>query len=731
MNGLDFTFSDLIAGYVTDYDATKDTFTLRTVDDRDFRVRLTSTTFAELVRNLGEAYHDATSQLRGMIEPGRFLFAYGIFYPGEGEAGAAAFEAKHIVLLGRQPDEFRFESQDWWIKQIRQLVDFDLRSEFGGQSFDFRSYRTNLSINGDKLPSGRQETDTLSRMVYGFASAYMLTGEDRYLEAAEDGVAYMRQHMRFVDNTEGISYWYHAIDIQPDGSDKKIFSSEFADDFDAIPCYEQIYALVGQAQTYRITGDRRILEDIEKTINLFHRHFEDTTNFSNGTPRRGYYSHLDPINLSPLSPSLDDGGRGNRDRKNWNSVGDHIPAYLINLYLATANSTYADFLEDLADTVVKQFPDYQDSPFVQERFHGDWTPDREHGWQLNRAIVGHNLKIAWNLMRVNSLRPKAAYVELAEKIAALMPTVGGDLQRGGWYDTVERSLEPGQERHRLTWHDRKAWWQQEQGILAYLILDGVFQKPEYERHARQSAAFYNAWFLDNDSGSVYFDVLANGMPYALGTERQKGSHSTGYHAAELAYLAAVYSNLLITGQPLDLYFKPRPDSWPDGMLRVAPDLLPPGSVKLMQVWINGVEHSDFDPAGLTVKLPTGLDAMKVRVRLVPSKTTFSADVLDTADGTTRIALAGSLGPEGLPQLREQIEAALASNPSALLLEVNDLVYLCPEGVRYLAVVKQNQAGNFALSFTGVRGQVLEALKAGEFDQEVKLQQVEPSLEPTS
>ena len=63
--------------------------------------------------------------------------------------------------------------------------------------------------------------------------------------------------------------------------------------------------------------------------------------------------------------------------------------------------------------------------------------------------------------------------------------------------------------------------------------------------ARYAAAFYNAWFLDHDAGAVYFNVLASGIPYLLGTERLKGSHSmSAYHNTELCYLAAVYTNLL-------------------------------------------------------------------------------------------------------------------------------------------------------------------------------------------
>ena len=92
--------------------------------------------------------------------------------------------------------------------------------------------------------------------------------------------------------------------------------------------------------------------------------------------------------------------------------------------------------------------------------------------------------------------------------------------------------------------------------------------------AREAAAFYNAFFLDYDEGAVYFNVLANGIPYLLGTERQKGSHSmAGYHSFELAYLATVYTNLLITKEPMDLCFSPCPGGLKDGILRVSPDIL--------------------------------------------------------------------------------------------------------------------------------------------------------------
>ena len=601
-----FTFSDLIAGAVTGFDGERDSFGLRTADGREFEIALTPTSYAELVRNLGEPYVDATGQMRDMLAPGRYLFAYGVFYP-EGDGDAPRFEAKHIVFVGRTPYDFLFERPDWWIIQVRSLADFYLRAQFGGEEIDYRNYRTTLTLEGVRATTHRQETDTISRLVYGFATAYLLTGEDRFLEAAEKGVGYLRDHMRMVDMGQGIAMWVHGIDVSGE-SERKVMGSEFGDDIDAIPAYEQIYALAGPAQTYRVTGDPLIMRDVEMTHELFNRFFLDREG-------GGFYSHVDPITFSPHAEMLGH----NRSRKNWNSVGDHAPAYLINVWLATEEERYLDFLERTMDTIVGRFQDYDASPFVQERFHRDWSHDQEWGWQQNRAVVGHNLKIAWNLMRVHSARPHDEYVELARHIADIMPAVGSDQQRGGWYDVMERQLGEGQEWFRFVWHDRKAWWQQEQSILAYLILAGTQDADRYLPHARNASAFYNAWFLDHDAGGVYFNVLANGLPYLLGTERYKGSHSmSGYHAFELCYLAAVYTNLLVMRQPLTLHFKPQANAFEGGPLRVAPDILPKGSVRIEEVWVDDRPYRDFDAEALTVTLPPD-QQVRVRVKLVPTQ----------------------------------------------------------------------------------------------------------------
>jgi mannose/cellobiose epimerase-like protein (N-acyl-D-glucosamine 2-epimerase family) len=597
-----FSFSDTVAGYV---EARRgDRVQLRTIDGQSVTVHLTATTYAQQVRNLGQPYRDATGRLDELLVPGVLLFSYGPVYPDQDGLHFQATQLTFVTEPGMAPP---YRAAGWWTDQLRQLARFYRTSQFGDRRIDFADYRTEIRSSGEKTTRHVQETDTLSRMVYGMATSYLLTGEDDFLDVAQSGSRYLHDHLRFADPVEDVVYWYHGVDVEGP-REHRFFASEFGDDYRSIPAYEQIYALVGLVQTYRLTGDPELLADIEGTMRLFERFFAD--------PKLGgYYSHIDPVTLSPHHDSLGP----NRSRKNWNSVGDHAPAYLFNLFLATGDDRYRRMLEHTFDMIVTHLPDRsaEPSPFVFERFHADWTPDREWGWQQDRAVIGHNLKIAWNLMRMNTALPKPEYRALAERIGDTMPAVGRDPRRGGWYDMVERMPEAG--RHAFAWHDRKTWWQQEQAILAYLALGGHTGQERFLRHADESSAFYNAFFLDHDEGAVHFSVLADGLPYHVGNERLKGSHAMSmYHKSELCFLAEVYTRLLVQEEPLTLWFRPEANAdYPQRLLRVAPDVLPAQRVVLESVRIDGAPYEDFDAQAMTVNLPPSAARLTVQARLRP------------------------------------------------------------------------------------------------------------------
>jgi anti-anti-sigma factor len=346
------------------------------------------------------------------------------------------------------------------------------------------------------------------------------------------------------------------------------------------------------------------------------------------------------------------------------------------------------------------------------------------------------MKVAWNLTRIHHLKPNDKYVWFARRIVEEMFKWGTDGQRGGIYDMVERNRQPGEDFHRLVWHDRKAWWQQEQAILACMIMAGSLQDARYTKLAREYSAYYNAWFPDKDSGGVYFNTLANGVPYLLDTERLKGSHSmSGYHSFELCYLAAVYGNLLVTKQPMDFYFKPQPGALKDNILRVAPDLLPPGSVRIGEVWINGERHTDFDPDGLTVKLPearsdaahplkyrpnwmgnprmlptTTQEELRVRVRLIPAGVGFDIFVESDADMTV-LTLGGNIDDAAEPALKAHLDRVIAARPNRLVIRAENLESISPRSVRALSFSRAKMDLDDDVFIVGVNDAVRSACDA--------------------
>jgi hypothetical protein len=442
-----------------------------------------------------------------------------------------------------------------------------------------------------------------------------------------------------------------------------IMPSENPDDRGAIPLYEQIYALAGLCQLYRINQDWEILEDVARTIRVFEDFYKDDPKFGYGGTG-GYFSHIDYATLRPDVEALGQ----NKLRKNWNSVGDHIPAYLINLMLALQplplggkDSGLAErllrrcrrILDETTDLILTKFPD-DTSRFVNERFHADWTPDHDWGWQKNRGIVGHNFKIAWNMTRAahyyagEAARLRAdgdaagaaaldgrvaSFHKLAADLTANMTAVGIDQMRGGCFDAMER--QPADGPVDFTWGNTKDFWQQEQAILAYLIVYGTTRDSEHRKLAREMMAFWNQYFLDHDNRGVFFRVTDDGSPVIQGTYSQKAGHSVaGYHSFELNYLAHTYLRVYVhphgkvrtpTGdspfpaveQNFCLFF--RPDArCAHTTLNVLPDFLPPGAVEIARVTVGGVEQNKPPPGHFQIDIPPDLLGTQVVVEFRPT-----------------------------------------------------------------------------------------------------------------
>ena len=558
---------------------------------------------------------------------------------------ANKIEVRTVFLLydqqGKQISESKgnlvIENPQWWVDMIDALGNTWFNNFFADGTVDFTRYRTDLNeLFQPKTES--QEVAVLSRLLYGYSVAYQLTGKEKYLTALREGVKYQRDTFRY--SVPGGKYvlWCSYYD----GTNAHLPSNS-GDDSGTIPLYEQIYALAGMTMFYRITGDLETLQDIFATVDAFDHFFLDKSAYG------GYFSHLEPCSLKPDAESLGI----NKAKKNWNSVGDHVPAYLINLICALQGKPeFQDRLEKLetmlihvTEDIITHFPTPAGDPndtskLVRERFYQDWSYDDTYSWQQDRGIIGHNLKIAWNLTRVAfhlgseqaDLRTKC--LTLARTLAVDMDEIGGiDKFRGGCFDCVERNPKPGYDLE-FTWLSTKDFWQQEQGILCYLIQMATANlEPDYLTKCRELAAamsvFYCAFFVDTDRGGIYFRVTDSGVPIMTGMYADKGGHAkSGYHNFENAYLAHIYNAMYNNHNAITLHFAPIVPADGNIHLAIAPDFLPKDAVDFgsentrAEIVGNGMVEpitqrlTDFN---LDVSVPDDLKGtqLKVQVTLQP------------------------------------------------------------------------------------------------------------------
>jgi hypothetical protein len=278
--------------------------------------------------------------------------------------------------------------------------------------------------------------------------------------------------------------------------------------------------------------------------------------------------------------------------------------------------------------IAEKFPDPDPKvPYVNERFLADWTPDHAWRWQQNRAVVGHNLKIAWNLTRVANYYDGIGRKDQADKLMSLadrlgksMAEYGIDQFRSGCFDAVERTPANGMP-NEFTWGNTKDFWQQEQAVLAYLILHGYTRDQEYLQLARETAAFWNLFFLDHDNQGIFFRVTDNGLPYIQGNYGNKEGHSTGYHAFELNFLAHIYTRTYIlkekgSDDDFCLYFKPDRQSG-QRSINVLPDFFKPGDLEIVSISVNGIRRSSVDPDNFQIPLNESELGSEVAVTFCP------------------------------------------------------------------------------------------------------------------
>lgn len=429
-------------------------------------------------------------------------------------------------------------------------------------------FYTNISKTGTILTSNgtQKNMQTQSRNAYGLVRAFMLTGNETYLEKAKQGLTFMYNHAW--DNTNGGWYW----ELDKYGNPTSGNTNKDA--------FHQHYGLLGPVAYYEATSDTTDLAWIHKAYNN-----NETKMWDNNTQYFGYYDYCSS-------------NWNTKNDKSFNATVDAITTHLLYLYLITQDEQYLNKAYLIADNMQNHFVASMNNQTIgfAEEYNKYWSIDANE----TMTIMGHVLKTAWCFARLYHFNPNPEYTASAEKLITNVLEKGYDNEYGGPYKDYNRITG-----EMLMWGNpdtAKAWWQMEQAITAGLQMYKVTQKDIYLKMADESLDFFMKYFVDHQYGEVY----ENRTRYGAQTwgENKGNPNKAGYHSIELGYYTYLYGKFFVTKEPITLYYKFQAGE--DRNIYLNPVEMPLSEYEIKEIVYNNQPYTDFVASAKTIHLPDSI-----------------------------------------------------------------------------------------------------------------------------
>lgn len=355
--------------------------------------------------------------------------------------------------------------------------------------------------------TSHQYPGMLARHLYSYAAAYLMSGDDAPLRRAETILDFLIEH----GWDEQYGGWYNAVTRTGAVAD----SSK--------DLFMQIYATTGLALYSIATRDDRAETYLQRSRQFMQEHAWDEQH-------GGYVDVL------------------NRDGSVQNDVKDFSPqlaplsGYLLYLFPATRDSTYLRTAEHIMDLTLTHMQD--DRGWIRERFARDWTflPNDSKNSHLN---VGHNLEVAWLLLRLHALTGTDRYRRTGLALTDRLLEHAFHVETGAWLHKFARTD--------LSNHpDTAVWWVQAYGNMLQLYAYRTTGAERYLDAFRKGARFWNAAFVDEGAGGTVLRTTLDGTV----VDGDKAVRTkTSYHAVEHALLNYLYLDLWRNDVPVTLHYR--------------------------------------------------------------------------------------------------------------------------------------------------------------------------------
>lgn len=439
-------------------------------------------------------------------------------------------------------------------------------------------FYTNIDRQGNVIEAWGTNKNLLTqtRNAYGFARAYMMTGNDVYRQYAEAGLDFMYENAW--DDANG--GWYSQLDAN--GNVQGATNGRSA--FDAH------YALLGPAAAFDAFGDSLDLEMLTLGYDYLEATYWDD--------REGFQGYFDWVTYDGTEEY----------NKSFNATVDAITTHLLARYQQTNDPVYLDRMHQICQEIITHFVSSmggQAIGFVEE-YDSNWNWDNGE----TMTIMGHVLKAAWCLARVYQIDPHQDYLDAAEILFGEVLDNGYDHDFGGPYKDYNRVSG-----EMLMWGNpdtAKAWWQMEQAITAGYTLWSITGNDDYLHVADESLHFFMRYFVDHTYGDIYENRTRYGEEtWGL---NKGGGGKAAYHSIETGYYNYIYNSLYVKEQPFTLYYWFEPTAT-DRAIPLNPVISSLSPLAILNVEKDGEDYPDFMGTELHIPSEAGGEYM---VTFVPA-----------------------------------------------------------------------------------------------------------------
>ncbi len=362
----------------------------------------------------------------------------------------------------------------WWMKHTPD-------DEFGG-------FYGHISHENQVVEKAGKGAVLNTRILWTFAAAYRMYGDQVYLDMAHRAYRYIREY--FLDKDFGGIYWELDYLGNVISSKKQTYAIAFA-----------IYAL---AEYHAAIGDD---DALALAISLF----RDIEAHALDHEKNGYIDALsrewEPVEDLRLSE------KDQNESKTMNTHLHVMEAYA-NLFRIWKDPALEKALGSVIDLFLNHFVD-QESFRLNLFFDDDWV--------LRSSLIsyGHDIECAWLLHEAAEILGDAIRLKKATKLAVEMARknfTGLDSDGGLYYEFF-----PLEDRLDTTKH----WWPQAEAMVGYFNAFQLSGEKEFLSRALNSWEFIEKRMVDKKSGEWYWGVDKEGNPQ---TEIEKaGFWKCPYH----------------------------------------------------------------------------------------------------------------------------------------------------------------------------------------------------------